>query len=260
MPSHIDILDEKESLAKPFVASIALHASVGLLLIFFTIYEQQHKVLWGFQNAGGGPGSVAISTTKSIPLPQRSGHLNPLASDTESRLPVPPKPQPQPRAKPAEPDAIPLRSRMRERPLREETSPTRYRPERIERPNQIYSHDAPALVSNMIAKTGSGEIGVGPNGPLGTECGAYATQIQQLVASKWRTSDIDSHIQTAPPAIFSFNLHRDGSIDGLARKQTSGNYQIDTTAQRALVEATPFPPISCGSGGGSIEFWFQLKR
>jgi outer membrane biosynthesis protein TonB len=260
MPGHTDILDEKESLAKPFVASIALHASVGLLLIFFTIYEQHNKVVWGFQNAGGGPGSVAISATKSLPLPQRSGHVNPLASDTESRLPPMPKQQPQARPKPPEPDAIPLRSRLRDRPLREDTAPTRYRPDRIERPNQIYSHDAPALVSNMIAKTGSGEIGVGPNGPLGTECGAYATQIQQLVASKWRTNEIDARIQTAPPAIFSFNLHRDGTIDSLARKQTSGNYQIDTTAQRALAESAPFPPISCGSNGGIIEFWFQLKR
>jgi periplasmic protein TonB len=258
MAAHADILDEKESLAKPFLGSVVLHAAIAGLFVFAAVYQQRNKVNWGFENAGGGPGSVAISPVKTLPLPQRSGQVNPLANESESRLPqIPAKPQPKPQAKAPDPDAIPLKSRMRQR---QETSQTRYRPPREELPNQVYSHEAPALVTYQIAKPGSGQLGVGENGPLGTQCGAYASQIQQIVATRWHTSDIDSRITTAPPVVYSFNLHRDGSIDALERKQTSGNYQIDTSAQRALVEATPFPPISCSSNGGVIEFWFQLKR
>ena len=258
MPQHADILDERDSLAVPFVGSLVLHLAVAAAFVFLAIYQQQHRVNWGNVDAGGGPGSVAISPVKALPLPQRSGHVNPLANESESRLPqVPAKPEPKPQPKPPDPDAIAIKGRTRPRP---EAAQTRYRPPREEVPNQVYSHEAPALVSNMIEKTGSGQLGVGASGPLGTQCGAYASQIQQLVATRWRTSEIDSRIATAPPAVFTFNLHRDGTIDGLQRHQTSGNYQVDTSAQRALLEATPFPPITCGSNGGLIEFWFQLKR
>jgi outer membrane biosynthesis protein TonB len=258
MPAHTDILDDRESLAMPFVGSVVLHAALAGAFVYLALYQQQHRVNWGFENAGGGPGSVAISPVKTLPLPQRSGQINPLANQSESRLPqIPAKPQPKAQPKPPEPDAIPLKSNTRPRP---EAAQNRYRPPREELPNQVYSHEAPALVSNMIAKTGSGQLGVGAAGPLGTQCGAYASQIQQLVATRWHTGDIDSRITTAPPVVFTFNLHRDGTIDGLDRRQTSGNYQIDTSAQRALLEATPFPPITCGSNGGVIEFWFQLKR
>jgi|SRR5579871_3680213 len=260
MAARADILDEQESLAIPFVGSVAFHAAVAGLLIFFTVYYERNRATLGQLNAGGGPGSVAITPVKSIPLPQRSGQVNPLASETQSRLPAIPKEQPKPTVKPPEPDAIPLKSRTRPRPPAPDASQTRYRPPREELPNQIYSHEPPALVSNMIAKSGSGQIGVGPNGPLGTECGAYASLIQQLVASRWHTGDIDPRLQTAPPVVYTFDLHRDGSIGGLRRMQSSGNYQIDTSAERALMESSPFPPINCGSNGGAIEFWFQLKR
>ena len=258
MPQHVDILDERESLTRPFVGSVMLHVGIAAAFVYLAIYQQQHRVSWGVENAGGGPGSVEISPVKKIPLPERSGQVNPLANESESRLPqVPAKPQPKPQPKLPDPDAIAIKGRTRPRP---EAAQNRYRPPREELPNQVYSHEAPALVSPMIAKTGSGQLGVGANGPLGTQCGAYASQIQQLVASRWRTGDIDSRISTAPPVVFTFNLHRDGTIDGLQRHQTSGNYQIDTSAQRALTEATPFPPITCGSNGGLIEFWFLLKR
>jgi periplasmic protein TonB len=260
MPSHADILDERESLGKPLLGSVFFHAAVLGLLLVTGYTAQKSKVKWGFENAGGGPASVAVNQVNSIPLPRRSGHINPLASETESQIPQPPKPEPRSKEKAPEPDAIPLKSRTKHRLERETVVQNRYHPEPVTRPSQVYSREAPALVSPMFDKAGSGQIGVGPNGPLGTQCGAYASQIQQLVGAKWRTAEIDARLQSAPPVIFTFNLHRDGSIDGLLKKETSGNYQIDTSAQRALAEALPFPPISCASNGGLIEFWFQLKR
>jgi outer membrane biosynthesis protein TonB len=257
---HADILDERESLGRPFVGSIVLHAGV-LGVLFVTAYTaEKSKVRWGVENPGGGPASVSVNPVHSIPLPQRSGRVNPLANDTESQLPQIPKNEPQVKEKAPDPDAIPLKSRTKHRVAPEAAVQNRYHPEPITRPSQVYSHDAPALKSDMFDKAGSGQIGVGPNGPLGTQCGAYASQIQQLVASKWHTSEIDGRLNSAPPVIFTFNLHRDGSFDGLRQKESSGNYQIDTSAQRALAEITQFPPITCGSNGGLIEFWFQLKR
>jgi len=257
---HAEILDERESLSRPFLGSIVLHAAV-LGTLFVTAYtSEKSKVRWGVENAGGGPASVAVTPVNSIPLPQRSGRVNPLANDSQSQLPQIPKNEPKVKEKAPEPDAIPLKSRTKHHTAPEATVRNPYRPETVTRPNQVSSHDAPALKSDMFAKAGSGQIGVGPNSPLGTLCGAYASQIQQLVASKWHTSDIDARITRAPPAVFSFNLHRDGTFDGLRQKESSGNYQIDISAQRALAEITQFPPITCGSNGGAIEFLFELKR
>ena len=260
MPSHADILDERETLGRPFVGSVLFHAAVVGILAVTTYTADKDKVKWGLQNPGGGPASVSVNPVNKIPLPQRSGRVNPLANDTESSLPQIQKNEPRVKEKDPEPDAIPLKSRTKHHTAREAAVQNRFHPEPISRPNQIYSHEAPALKSDMYDKAGSGQIGVGPNGPLGTQCGGYASQIQQLVASKWRTSDIDGRLQSAPPVIFAFNLHRDGSFDGLKQKESSGNYQIDVSAQRALAEITQFPPITCGSNGGLIEFWFQLKR
>ena len=101
MPQHADILDERESLAVPFVGSVVLHVAVAAAFVFLAIYQQQHRVNWGNVDAGGGPGSVAISPVKALPLPQRSGQTNPLANESESRLPqVPAKPEPKPAPKP----------------------------------------------------------------------------------------------------------------------------------------------------------------
>jgi|SRR5271165_3590684 len=260
MPSHVDILDEREPLDKPFLGSILFHALVVGLLFVTAYTENKAKVSWGVENPGGGPASVAVNPVKTIPLPHRSGRVNPLANDTENQLPQIQKNEPRAKAKAPDPDAIPIKSRHKRDLARDPVVQKSYHPETITRPSQIYSQDAPALRSEMFDKAGSGQIGVGPSGPLGTQCGAYASQIQQLVASKWRTGDIDSHLPSAPPVIFTFNLHRDGTFDGLRQKQSSGNYQVDISAQRALAEITQFPPITCGSNGGVIELWFQLRR
>ncbi len=66
----------------------------------------------------------------------------------------------------------------------------------------------------------------------------------------------------APPAVVTFTIHREGSISSVRLIQTSGNLALDLSAQRAIADAAPFPPLPVGYGGSdvSIEFWFELKR
>jgi outer membrane biosynthesis protein TonB len=44
--------------------------------------------------------------------------------------------------------------------------------------------------------------------------------------------------------------------------QGSGNRTLDYSAQRAITEAAPFPPLPQGyeRDSAQIEFWFVLKR
>jgi TonB family protein len=93
--------------------------------------------------------------------------------------------------------------------------------------------------------------------PLGTRFAGYAQQIQQLVAQKWHTNDVDAHVQTAPVVIASFDLMRDGRIRNLRVVQQSGISALDYSAQRAILEASPFPPIPPGFERDSAKVEFK---
>lgn len=263
MPAHVDVLEQPESLRRPLAVSAAVHVAVFSLLAVSTYVGTRGRVQWGDPHALGGGSVVGITSVRQLPLPGRSGVVNPLANDTESRVPLPPKPQPKAIKEPA-PDAIPLRGR--ETPKKatyrrsEQYSTYRAAPDR---PNQLYSNSGQALTSPMFgAQTGSGGIGVGAGGAFGNRFGWYADLLEQRVAQRWHTEDVDPRMQTAPPVIVTFAIQRDGSTRNVRILQGSGNRALDYSAQRAIVEAAPFPPLPQGyeRSSAEVEFWFQLKR
>lgn len=263
MAGHVDVLEQQESLRRPLLISVAVHAAVFSSLALFTSLGVK-GVLWGDPHAVGG-GSVGITAVQQIPLPGRSGERNPLANDTESRVPAPPKPQPRKIAKPPEPDAIALRSRksaQQERATRTRETAQQYRPQ-PDRSNQLYSGAGQRLSSNMYGSGGmSGTVGVGPRGAFGQRFGWYRDLLEQRVGQKWRTEEVDPRVQTAPPVIITFDIMRDGSVRNVRILQGSGNRTLDYSAQRAVFDAAPFPQLPPGyeRDSAQIEFWFQLKR
>jgi protein TonB len=114
----------------------------------------------------------------------------------------------------------------------------------------------------MIGMTGSGGIGVGTGSPFGSRFGYYVDLLRQRVGEKWRTTDVDPRVQTAPPVVVTFTIHRNGSVSGVRIAQRSGNAVLDTSAQRAIYDAAPLPPLPAGfeRDSATIEFWFQLRR
>src|ERR1700683_4726186 len=116
MPAHADILDRPDSLGGPLVGSVVFHAALFAGAIFWGAFIAHHPETWGSPNPGGG--SVAINVVSKIPLPERSGGVNPLANNTESAVPTPP-----PAAKPQRSahadalDAIPIPSHSRPKPV-----------------------------------------------------------------------------------------------------------------------------------------------
>jgi len=96
---------------------------------------------------------------------------------------------------------------------------------------------------------------------LGSRFGEYSGRIQQLVTQKWRTGDVDPSIRTAPQVTVSFDIHRDGSI-GPLRVQGSGISTLDFSARRAILEASPFPPLpqAFERSSATFEIVFELKR
>ncbi len=262
MAAHVDILDEREPLKGSLAGSLALHFSVAAAVMVISM-TRGRRDYWGDATPGGGS-SMVVNVVGQVPLPSRGGVVNPVANDTKSEVPEP-KPDTVKRTKviEPEPDAIPLQSRNApKKPSRKESSINTYRAKQIDRPNQLYSQEGQALVTPMVGMAGSGGVGVGHGSPLGDRFGYYVDMLKQKVAQKWRTGDVDPRIRSAPPAIVTFTIRRDGSISSVRLEQTSGNFALDASAQRAIADAAPFPPLPAAfdKNDVSIEFWFQLQR
>ena len=261
MAPHVNILDQPESLKKPLVGSVVLHASVAAAVVLLS-YANIKRDYWGSNTVGGG--SVAINVLHQIPMPANSGAINPVANDTHSEAPEPkPDKVKQIKVKEPPPDAIPLKSRTApKKPSFKESSLNKYREKQIDRPNQVYSADGQKLVSPMYGQPGPGGVGVGRGSPFGDRYGYYVDILREKVAQRWHANDVDPRIRTLPPAIVTFTIRRDGSVSNVRVAQGSGNFALDVSAQRAIADAAPFPPLPAGYPGNdvSIEFWFELKR
>jgi protein TonB len=260
MSGRVDTLEQHDPLGRSFAVSAAAHAALFSSIAIFTSLGTHGGAMWGNPHSLGG-GSVGISAVRQIPLPARTGAANPLANDTESRVPLPPKAQPKKVPAP-DPDALQIREHnvLRKPTYMRSQQYSQYR-SAPDRPNQLYSSSGQALSSPMYgAQTGTGGVGMGS--AFGYRFGWYHDLLEQRVAQKWHTEEVDPRIQTAPPVIVTFELEKNGSIANVRIMQSSGNRALDYSAQRAIYEAAPFPPLPQGyeRSSANIEFWFQLKR
>ncbi len=262
MIAHVDTLEQRESLSRPLIFSIALHAGLFGFIAFY-VSVRMHTENWGTPNSLGGGGSVGVTSVTQLPMPVRTGITNPLANNTQSRVPQPPKPEPK-KAKAPDPDAISIRGRETPRKptymRSQQTSP--YQQSQQQRSNQIYSSSGQALSSNMFGGSSGTGVGMGPGSAFGNRFGWYRDLLEQRISQKWRTDEVDPRIQTAPVAIVTFDIQKNGMVSGIRLLQSSGNRALDYSAQRAVAEAAPFPPLPAGyeRNAANIEIWFHLKR
>jgi protein TonB len=264
MTSHGNLLDQPERLARPFWGSMFLHVSVAAAMLSYAWIGNRPPVQWGDPH-GGGIGSVAVTPVASIRLPSQDAPVNPVANDTESHVPEPPaKKKAVEKVKAPDRDAIPIKSRNATRKTSERASsqPNKFREQQQDRPNQLYTPGGAAVSSPMYNMQGGGGLQIGNDSPFGTQFGAYAKLLRDAVARHWSTSDFDSRL-TVPPAVVTFVIRRDGSLTPGSVKitQRSGNASLDISAQRAILDAAPFPALPQGftKNEAQVELRFNLK-
>jgi len=262
MSPHVDILEQRERLTPSFFGSIMFHVLLFGAVAGAGYIESKNKILLGDPN-GGRLGAVAITPVASIPLPSRSGPKNPVATDTESQVPTPvEKAKPTPKVKAPDPKAIPIPSRDAKlrRPAEAATPPDKWRAQQKDAPGQLYSTAGTRVSTQDFAIAGGGGVGVGSNSPFGNQFGAYADLLRNRVAQFWKTTDIRA--TSAPLVGVTFVLHRDGSATAIRITQKSGISALDISAQRAIMDAAPFPPLppQFPKNEAEIEFLFRLKQ
>lgn len=258
MAHTTDILDQRDSLTFPFAGAILLHAAVVGTLFVGWYWMKQARENLGDAHPSGGP-AYAVSAVHNIPIPQRQAPPNPVASDTQSMVPTAPAKQEVEKKAPV-PDKnafeIPDRLKPQEkRPVQRQ----QYTPPAPQ--NQVYSQSRQAVSNPMYGQqSGAGQVGIGPNSPLGNRLGWYAEIVRQRIAQNWTTGGLDARTQ-GQPAIVSFFIMRDGSIRTPQIVQTSGNPNIDNTALRAVYSASPLPqlPPQITESYVSAQFTFNLR-
>jgi periplasmic protein TonB len=262
MSPHVDILDQSDRLAPSFLGSLAFHGLLVVAVIGIGWVQNRGRISMGDPN-GGRLGAVAINPVASIPLPAHAGPKNPVASDTESAVPVPiAKAKPAPKVTAPDPKAIPIPSRDAKlaRPSKAVAPPDKWRATQKDLTNQLYSTAGTRVSTPDYALAGGGGVGVGNNSPFGNQFGAYADLLRTRVAQYWKTTDIRAN--TAPVVGVTFIIHRDGSVTGIRITQKSGISALDISAQRAIMDASPLPqlPPQFPKDQAEIEFLFQLKQ
>ena len=250
-----------EPTGKSFGASLATHAGIVALLLFSGSLHLQ-KDTWGDQHASSG--SVGVGIVKTIPIPQRQAPKNPLANDTKSNIPQvqPEKIQPKPQTKaPPIDKAIQIPEKVDKRKVnpkpREETL---FRPPSEYKPNQVYAKTPQATSSPMYGMQGSGGIDIGPASVLGNRFGAYVSLMRDRISQHWNTADVRAG--SSQKVAISFTINKSGAVNNVQISQPSGNYLLDNSAKRAVVEANPLPalPQQFERNEATVELWFQLKQ
>ena len=261
MSPHVDILDQPERLAPSFFGSLAFHVLLGGAVIGLGWVQSRNTISMGDPN-GGRMGAVAVNPVASIALPSHTGPKNPVATDTESAVPVPvSKAKPSPKVTEPDSKAIPIPSRSaKTRPSPAAAPPDKWRATQKDLANQLYSTAGTRVNTADYAMSGGGGVGVGNNSPFGNQFGAYADLLRTRVAQYWKTTDVRAN--HAPVVGVTFTLHRDGSATGIRITQRSGISALDISAQRAVMDAAPFPPLppQFPKSEAEIEFLFQLKQ
>ena len=261
MPGHVDILDEQESVRGAVLRSLGLHLGIAAVVVGWSAFNLSGRVeRWGDPKALGG-GGVTITPVAGIRMPPREGRENRVANDTESRVPAPPKPEPKKTAPVPEQDAIAIKSRnAKPTPSRVPTSTQRYTSVPDPKTNQVYARDGQALTSQMFTQaSGGGGIGSATGSVFGNRFGYYEQLLRERVARNWRSEQLDARIRTR--VAVTFQIAKNGAISNVRVTQSSGNFAMDQSAQRAILMSNPLPPLPAGYERDSamIEFWFSLQ-
>ena len=242
-----------------FRNSILLHLGVMAVLFSYGYWMNRTRDLFGDPTSMGA--SAGVSSVAQIPIPRREGRVNRVANDTESQVAPPEKTAKKAAVKPDDPEAIPLNKRQKKTKQEVIASNQKYRPDPVVS-NQVTSTLGQAAVSPMIGVQGSGGVGTSASSPFGNRFGWYEKLLRERVSQKWSTTEVDSRLRSSPPCVVSFTIAKDGNVSNIKVIQSSGIYALDQSAQKAVYDANPMPPLPAGfeRNTANIEFWFELKR
>jgi TonB family protein len=252
--------------------SLALHGLLVAAIAAVTILHPRTES-WGGATSGGSAVQVGmVRNLPGVPMPPPDAVTTSRVADDSKTLY---KAEPKPKEAPPPPDAIKLSKFEREQLEKYKTKKSRLLEDKtVPPPNAVPGAQtgAPALpysqsqtpgeftvngaTQGAVAMSGAG------NGDFGTKYPWFAEAVRNRISSNWLQSMVDPSIRTAPRAVLTFQILRDGTIANIQLIQSSGIASVDTCAKRAVLASSPVMKLPSDYYGSAlnVQFYFDFKR
>ena len=245
----IPLIEEKYGRA--FIASIGIHVIVALLILFGGYLLPSSPIQFG-SGPGGGIGGDISTVGVVEDLSGGAGMVKP------SIVPRPPALQEKPPVEQTK--AIPLPGSVEPKKKKPEVKKTAKSAPLTPDSNIIPT--APEPGSGGIASRGGGSgggLGGGNGVSIGTGSGGfgdswYAAAVERRISQNWIRPPEGVHVEM----VYSFYIAADGTIYGIKQEKSSGNPQMDLTAERAIRASNPLSPPPQEFRGRPIQFLAQF--
>ena len=203
-------------------------------------------------HAGGG--AIAIYTAMRRPAPVPVSTLNIRLTSPRSAPAVPAAKPAAPRIQePAPRPAKPLEKKAAEPPAKNTVPLSAFGKSSKKGADVPAPPPPPPPPASLPSSTDPGSVGIGEAGVTGLEGGdfpytLYLDRMKTLIGSRWARPQA----ATGAPTIVYFRIERDGTIRDSRTTTSSGNASFDRAALRAVLEASPLPPLPPGYSGSYL--------
>jgi periplasmic protein TonB len=251
------------SLRRFLVYSLFLHGALAAAIVASIVFHFQGS-RWG-DIGGGSEGEVNVKLVGSVglPMPKPPDVTESKTFDpTDSLYKTPPQPKP---PEPPKPE-VKIPEFKKEKP-----------PKQIEHRSKTFDNPTP-VPDNAVAQNGGkmnvptgtaqvpGAAAPGVNikgeggGDFASRYGWYIDAVRRQISLNWQQSTIDPAVRAARSArcAMTFTITRNGAIEDIRLAQTSGNYSMDTSAQRALLSIDKMPPLPSDYSGSYVNVTFDF--
>jgi TonB family protein len=228
-----DLLAERARLgggAGPGIAvSILLHGSIAAAVVYAAMHATAPQQMSTLKIQFANPATVSVPTPIVPAAPQA---LPPKKLAIPEPVAEPPKPVVK-----SEPKTVPLSSFGKSTKKGSETPPA--------------PHPQPPTpqIASKPGVVGGTDIPVGGTGVTGIEGDfpytIYIDRMRVLISQRFLRPQAGNNLTTR----ISFTINRDGSIRDAKTEIASGDGTFDRAALRAVLEASPLPPLPFGYNG-----------
>jgi periplasmic protein TonB len=253
---------EEVSLRRFLVYSLFLHGGLAAVIAASIIFHFQGQ-RWG-DVGGGSEGQLNVKLVGSVGLPMPKP---PDVTDSRTFDPTDSlyKSVPQPKAPEPPKQEIKIPKFNKEKPL-----PPTPKSRVFENPTPVPDNAVAQNGGKMNVPTGTAQVpgaaapGVNMQGQGGGDFalryGWYVDAVRRKISQNWLQSTIDPAVRASRNArcTYTFTIMRDGTVKDIHVTQTSGNYSMDTSAQRALLSASPMPPLPGDYSGSYVNVTFDF--
>jgi protein TonB len=255
--------DHRESIRGTLVLSIALHCSLVVVALVYTVVAP--RLGGGWARGWGAGKSVRLGAVASLPGVPLPAPMLAARSTLAVENPGLYKTKPEPKVEPP-PEAQPIPK------FKDSVKTERARNinKRIQDQQWVPPENAvpfgeggqPAITRGQFASAaGEGGSSFGEGG-FDDRFGWYVSAVRNRISTNWLLSTVSPSIVTAPRVFITFDIRRDGTVTNVEVSRSSGVPEVDRSALRAVLASNPLGPLPSDYPGSkvSVEFFFDFRR